>query len=245
MLTSPYTVLKITESASDDEISHAYKELAKRYHPDKNNGNSEHMVELNEAYLLIGNTKSRQEYDKKRMFSNAFGMWSNIFGKSEVAANFKNPPLKEKNKSITGENIKINIFLTEEQIKCGIQNYNIIYSKKNICNICSGTGSKTYIKCSQCGGNGKTRTIVKDTDCSLIDKILICNKCNGKGKIIKTCCSACNGNGYILRPKSLNINIDPFKKEIILIGQGNCGFYNGENGNLIIKIKKKKKQNNT
>ena len=87
------------------------------------------MVELNEAYLLIGNTKSRQEYDKKRMFSNAFGMWSNIFGKSEVAANFKNPPLKEKIQPIPGENIKINIFLTEEQIKCGIQNYNIIYTE--------------------------------------------------------------------------------------------------------------------
>ena len=69
-----YGILKVRENASADEIKKAYRDLAKKYHPDANPNNKsaeEKFKEISEAYYVLSDTKKRQEYDayKKGGFS--------------------------------------------------------------------------------------------------------------------------------------------------------------------------------
>lgn len=64
-----YKVLGVSESASEAEIKKAYRDIAKKYHPDKNPGDSaaeEKFKEASEAYETIGDKEKRAKYDQLR-----------------------------------------------------------------------------------------------------------------------------------------------------------------------------------
>ena len=65
-----YSILGMSEGASEEEIKHAFRRLAMKYHPDRNSGNEkwagEKFKEINEAYAILGDEGKRQEYDRIR-----------------------------------------------------------------------------------------------------------------------------------------------------------------------------------
>jgi curved DNA-binding protein CbpA len=67
-----YKVLTVSETASADDIKKAYRNLAFRYHPDKNPGSEELMKEINEAYAVLSNPQRRREYDQMRQSFGSF-----------------------------------------------------------------------------------------------------------------------------------------------------------------------------
>ena len=65
-----YSILGVSERASHEEIKHAFRKLAMKYHPDRNLGNEkwaeEKFKEINESYAVLGDELKRREYDRMR-----------------------------------------------------------------------------------------------------------------------------------------------------------------------------------
>lgn len=64
-----YATLEVTPQASDEEIKRAYRKLALKYHPDRNQGNKqaeEKIREINAAYEVLGNPETRKSYERLR-----------------------------------------------------------------------------------------------------------------------------------------------------------------------------------
>ncbi|KAL1340805.1 hypothetical protein HN51_027269 [Arachis hypogaea] len=64
---SYYDVLQVSKGASDEQIKRAYRKLALKYHPDKNQGNEEankRFAEINNAYEVLSDSEKRSIYDR-------------------------------------------------------------------------------------------------------------------------------------------------------------------------------------
>jgi len=64
-----YATLEVTPQASDEEIKRAYRKLALKYHPDRNQGSKkaeEKIREINAAYEVLGDPETRKSYERLR-----------------------------------------------------------------------------------------------------------------------------------------------------------------------------------
>jgi len=237
---NPYTILGVTRSMGDDEIKKAYRALAIKYHPDhyESDDATLKMAEINEAYNKIKTKELRDKYDKEMSFCSDFGLWSTLFGKSNIAKDFgKNPVDKKLQKN--GKNITKTVVVPEEQLN-NPSKITLKYKRNTSCYYCSGTGSTKYRSCTKCGGTGKVRTIIRD-DNTLKDKILTCSVCNGSRLESIETCNHCNGKGVEEKEITIAFNHNGKDREYTVIGKGHSGINNGTNGNLIIKLRGKKK----
>ena len=90
-----YKVLGVSKDASQDEIKKAYRNLAFKYHPDRNQGSQEaeeKLKEINAAYSVLGDADKRRQYDlngftdsssyQQRSYADSQGQYYNPFGQS-------------------------------------------------------------------------------------------------------------------------------------------------------------------
>ena len=193
----PYQILGLSRNASSDDIQAAYRKLAKQYHPDRNIGYPEAEAkfrEVQEAYDTLNDPRKKSHFDQYG-FSGFENQWSHgftqtmhdMFGKSI----FK------------GRNIQSKIDVTLEEIASGcIKTINITRSK--ICNICSGSGSKSVKTCSVCNGTGMQFVRVQPN----FNLQSQCGTCRGTGKITAEVCESCSGHGYSKDQESFEMKIN-------------------------------------
>ena len=249
-----YEVLGVDKSADDATIKKAYRQLAKKYHPDMNPGDADaeaHFKEVNEAYDVLSDPDKKAKYDQygHAAFDPASGggagfggfgdfgfdindIFSSFFGGSGGSARRNGP--------VRGNNITVRLTLTFEEAVFGCKK-EITYQKVQKCADCGGSGAAKGTSpktCDHCRGTGYV-TVQQRTMMGLMQTRKQCDHCGGTGKIVETPCSGCKGTGFIRVNKKLEVNIPAGiddEQQIGLRGQGSDGMNGGGPGDLNIVI---------
>ena len=255
-----YEVLGVQKSASADELKKAYRQMAKKYHPDLHPNDKEaeqKFKEINEAYEVLSDADKRAKYDQ---FGHAGvdpnygagagygggygGGYGNvdlgdIFG--DVFGNFfGGGSTRRRSSAVPGADVDVSLTLTFEEAVFGCKKQVTVTRKEN-CTECNGTGAAkgtTAETCPTCRGTGRVRT-VSQTMFGAMQSERTCTTCYGTGKIIKTPCKNCNGTGQERKQRTISVNIPAgiaHGQVVTLSGQGCAGIKGGPAGDLNISI---------
>ena len=255
-----YEILGVAKNATADELKKAYRKQAIKFHPDKNPGDKsaeEKFKEAAEAYEILSDDNKRANYD--RFGHNAPGGFGGGGGPSfdDIFSNFGDifgggggDPFdtffgggnrgRQRQTGVPGNNIRIKVSLTLEEIANGVEKKLKIKRYKN-CSNCAGSGAKdsnSFQNCSTCGGSGAVRR-VQQTILGQMQTTSTCPTCNGEGKIVTGKCSNCSGEGREYTEDTVTIKIPAGVGEgmqLTLSGNGNAGQRGGRTGDLIVVI---------
>ncbi len=221
-----YELLGINRSASEDEVKKAYRELAKKYHPDnKDTGDAEKFKEVSEAYSVLSDANKRATYDRfgSAAFDQAAGgqnpfsgtgfegfnfgadfgdigdFLRNMFGGGFSGGGFSGgrSQSRRSNGPIDGNDVMMSVTISFMDAVNGTKiNVPLTYDEQ--CESCKGTGAKGGTAFSTCHVcNGRgTVTRRQRSIFGIIESTSTCSTCGGSGKIIKETCGTCNGKGY-------------------------------------------------
>lgn len=255
-----YEVLGVSKGASADELKRAYRKLAMKYHPDKNEGNKdaeEKFKEINEAYEVLSDDNKRKMYDQFGHqgvngnygggfedfggFSGFGGFGSDdlsdilndFFGGGSRSSSSRKQPRK-------GQRIEISLRISFEEAAFGVEK-EIEFLRTENCSGCEGTGGKkgsSEKKCVKCDGKGSYTSMQR----TLFGTQVItetCGDCSGKGKTYDEKCNICRGKGIVKKNKKINLKVPSGidNGQIITIGnQGNLGTNGGPKGDIYVII---------
>jgi len=255
-----YESLGLNKDASDAEIKKAFRQQAKKFHPDVNPGNSRaeaRFKEINEAYEVLSDSDKKARYDQfghagvdpnfggGSPFGGGFGgfggmdfdlgdIFGSIFGGGSASSSrSRNAPRK-------GERVRAGVLISFEEAAFGCEK-EVNIQRVESCDDCSGTGCKkgtTAEKCPECSGRGVVTTQQR-TPFGVMQSTVDCPKCNGRGKIIHQPCEKCKGLGMVRRNRNITVNIPggiDNGQTISMRGQGSAGVNGGEAGDLYVTV---------
>ncbi len=217
-----YEVLGVGRNATQDEIKRAYRELALRYHPDKNKSKEaeERFKKANEAYAVLGDPEKRRQYDV--LGSDRFGQQ---FSPDDIFRGFDpNDILRDIMQGAFSSfgggggpfqdmfsqmNQGVNLSLSLKDMENGLDREFEVNLQK-ICGNCRGTGGEPgskQIKCPACNGAGSVR-VNQRTPFGTIQAITTCSRCGGRGKTYEKICRTCSGRGQVLVKERFRIKVE-------------------------------------
>jgi molecular chaperone DnaJ len=255
MTRSPYEVLGVAKTATDDEIKKAYRKLARAYHPDRNPDDAsseERFKEVQAAYDLLSDPEKRRAYDT---FGNASGrgfpggadmggmrfeefnlgdlgdLFGGMFGGGvggRRGAGARGP--------VRGDDLEAHVSISFEDSLKGAQ-VRIPVEVDTACSTCHGTGAApgtSPITCPQCSGRG----VVSDSQ-GLFALSHPCPRCQGNGSIVEKPCGTCRGTGRERTTKRYAVQIPAGARtgtRVRLKGKGAAGARGGPSGDLFVVV---------
>lgn len=242
-----YKILGVSEDADLDTIKKSYRDLAKKYHPDRNkeSGAEEKFKEISEAYEHLGDPIKKQKYDNSRKFGGGF---SDIFGGfyqnqsyDPFAAHYGAYKQNTHKPQTNGTSLNITLQITLNEVLNGIEK-KIKIKRDKKCKSCKGTGAEggsSFQTCGGCNGSGYF-AINQNRGFVQINSVQLCGGCKGTGKVILESCLDCSGKGLIKDEDIIEIKIPPGSSDgmqFIIEGKGDESKDGGKNGDLFVKIK--------
>ena len=253
-----YEVLGVDRGADEATIKKAYRQLAKKYHPDMNPGDKEaekKFKEASEAYAVLSDAEKRRQYDQfghaafeqggggaggfggfdfnggdmGDIFGDIFG---DLFGGGR-SRRANNGPMK-------GANVRTAVRVTFEEAVFGCEKQ-LDLNLKDECTTCHGTGAKPGTSpetCSKCGGKGQI-VYTQQSLFGTVRNVQTCPDCNGSGKIVKEKCADCHGSGYITNRKKIAVTIPAGidnGQSIRIREKGEPGVNGGPRGDLLVEV---------
>ena len=258
-----YEILGVPKNASDDEIKKAYRKLAMKYHPDRNQGDAAKdseakFKEAKEAYEMLSDPQKKAAYDQYGHagvdpnmrgggagaegfggFAEAFGdIFGDIFGQGGQGRGASGG--RGGRQVYRGSDLSYAMEISLEEAAKG-KDAQIRIPTWEECDTCHGTGAKPGTKvatCTTCHGNGSVQMrqgffSVQQT----------CPQCRGTGKLIPEPCAPCSGQGKVKRQKTLEVKMPAGIDDGMRIrsaGNGEPGTNGGPAGDLYIEVRIKK-----
>ena len=254
-----YEVLGVSKDADEATLKKAYRQVAKKYHPDMNPGDAEaekKFKEASEAYAVLSDPEKRRQYDQfghaafdgsagagggyggfdfnGADFGDIFGdIFGDLFGGGRRGGRANQGPMK-------GMNIRKSVRITFEEAVFGCEK-ELDVVLKDPCPKCNGTGAKPGTSpetCPKCGGKGQV-VYTQQSFFGTVQNVQTCPDYQGTGKIIKEKCPACHGQGYTSKKEKLQVSIPAgidHGQSVRLRGKGEPGKNGGARGDLLVEV---------
>lgn len=254
-----YKVLGVSESATDKEITKAYRKLARDLHPDANPGDTaaeERFKEVSAAYDVIGDEDKRKSYDEVRKMGPMGGMFGGgpagpgaggfnvgfddigdllggLFGRGGDGRGGR----QQQSRAQSGADLEADLALDFDDAINGLET-EIQLTSEAPCATCNGVGAapgSPPTACQICDGSG-----MQNDNQGFFSMSRPCSTCGGRGSIITDPCTTCRGSGAEVRPRSVKVRIPAGVKtgqKIRLKGRGGPGRFGGPPGDLFVKIR--------
>lgn len=265
-----YEILGVGREASEEEIKKAYRQLALKFHPDRNPGDknaAERFKEATEAYEVLRDPERRSQYDR---FGHAgvgagaapgggFGEPFHDFDLSDALRAFMRDfggfgdlfgggafgsAADERDRPARGSDIQIRLPLTLEEIAQGVEKRLKVRVSER-CDRCGGDGAEPgsrRVTCSTCGGTGRLRRVTRSFLGQFVN-VSVCPACGGEGSRIDRPCARCGGEGRVPSQTVVSVKVPPGVASgnyIPLRGKGNAGRRGGPAGDVLVVIDEEK-----
>lgn len=246
-----YDILGISRSASAEEIKRAYRNLARKYHPDVNKqaGAEEKFKEINEAYDVLSEDSKRRAYDRfgheavngaaagPGGYGAGFGGLDDIFN---MFVNFGPRGAAPTATAERGDDLRYDLEITLEEAALGIEK-TVQFNRIETCDLCHGSGARPGTQvdmCPTCKGVGVVRH-TQNTLLGTFQTSTTCPRCHGEGRAVSNPCPQCNGGGRLRKTRERTIRIPAgvdTGSRIRVAAEGDSGLRGGEPGDLYVVI---------
>jgi molecular chaperone DnaJ len=244
-----YEVLGVSKNATAAEIKKAYRKLALKYHPDKNEGDTaaeEKFKEAAESYEILSDADKKTRYDQYghagmsgsggfgggMNMDDIFSQFGDVFGGAfGGGGSFGGNRGGGRSRVVRGTNLRVKMKLTLQEISEGV-------NKKIKVNKLMNADGVTFKECQTCGGSGRV-TRVAQTFLGAMQTQSTCQACNGTGKMINKKPVGADANGLERKEEVIEVDIPAGVMDgmqLSVSGKGNAGPFNGVAGDLIVVV---------